>query len=164
MQNSIENIFWRGWFPRTLCVETSCSSLEFLYELHLHLKYTQNAYAFINIYVSMRWIWSKEKRKQKTQGGRICGFSHKNMNARVNFQSCHRLMVFYKNCHVNVLFFLPYINWKCLSLWGSLCFFIRTSKFCWGWLFLIFFNFWGWNVNLFLFPRLNLAMPQRMSD
>ena len=31
---------------------------------------------------------------------------------------------------------------------------------------LIFFHFWGWNVlNLFLFPRLNFAMPQRrMSD
>ena len=39
-------------------------------------------------------------------------------------------------------------------------FFIRTSNFFfWGWLFLIFFHFWDWNVlNLFLFPRLNLAM------
>ena len=45
-------------------------------------------------------------------------------------------------------------------------FFIRTSKFCLRLTVLIFFHFWGWNVlNLFLFPRLNLAMPQRrMSD
>ena len=41
-------------------------------------------------------------------------------------------------------------------------FFIRTSKFCLRLAVLNFFHCWGWNVlNLFLFSRLNLAMPQR---
>ena len=45
-------------------------------------------------------------------------------------------------------------------------FFIRTSKFCLRLVAINFFHFSGWNVlNSFLFPELNLAMPQRrMSD
>ena len=35
-------------------------------------------------------------------------------------------------------------------------------NFVWAWLFLIFFHFWGWNIlNFFLFPQMNLAMPQK---
>ena len=42
-------------------------------------------------------------------------------------------------------------------------FFYRNQQILfWGWLFLIFFHFWGSSVlNLFLFPRMNLAMPQK---
>ena len=45
-------------------------------------------------------------------------------------------------------------------------FFIKTSKLFLRLPVLNFFHFWGWNfLNLFLFPRLSLAMPQRrMSD
>ena len=45
----------------------------------------------------------------------------------------------------------------------TLFFFIRTSKLLAVLNF--FFHFWGYNVlNLFLFPRMNFPMPQRMSD
>ena len=60
------------------------------------------------------------------------------------------------------VFLLPGIRLPYYTL-----FFIRTSKFCLRLAVLIFFfHFWGWNVlNLFLFPRLNLVIPQRrMSD
>ena len=52
------------------------------------------------------------------------------------------------------------------SITHTLFFFIRTSKFCLRLAVLNFFYFWSWNVlNLFLFPRLNPATPQRrMSD
>ena len=47
----------------------------------------------------------------------------------------------------------------------TLFFYIRTSKFCLRLAVLIFFHFSDWNVlNLFLFPQLNLAIPQRMPD
>ena len=56
--------------------------------------------------------------------------------------------------------------WYELHSLHILLFLEEPVNFVWGRLFLIFFHFWGWNVlNLFLFPRLNLAMPQwRMSD
>ena len=41
-------------------------------------------------------------------------------------------------------------------------FYITTSKFCLRLAVLNIFSLWGWNIlNLFLFPRMNLTMPQR---
>ena len=60
-------------------------------------------------------------------------------------------------------------SWNFLIVFDLVCnlpcytlFFTRTSKFCLRLAGPNFFHFLGWNVlNLFLYPRLNVAMPQR---
>ena len=79
------------------------------------------------------------------------------------FAICYTILEWFWN--FNCLFFKKdYGNTASLKMIHS-CFFIRTSKFCLRLAVLNFFHSWGWSVlNLFLFPLLNLIMPQRMSD
>ena len=56
------------------------------------------------------------------------------------------------------------LTWDNMRSFLCITLFFFISKFCLrlAALYFLFFHFWGWNVlNLFLFPRLNLVMPQR---
>ena len=77
-------------------------------------------------------------------------------------QSCKAVNFNEKSEECQFLFTPGNVVWKTDS-WYTLFFYTRTSKFCLRLVVLnFFFHFWGWNVlNLFLFPRLNLAIPQR---
>ena len=82
-----------------------------------------------------------------------------------NYRSSHRRS-YIKKSFLKILKTLHVNNCDDLGLQIYTLFFIRASKFCLRLAVLIFFYFWSWNVlNLFLFPRLNPATPQRrMSD